>query len=172
MHRLPHCPQCGVRIDLVLPGQCSSCGTDHYLNSRPTGGAIIEHDGCLLLARRAISPFLGLWDLPGGFCDGPELPADAAKREAKEEVSLDVEIGELVGMWVDGYTLDSGVTFDTLNCYYLATPVGEFDVVVDEAECSEAKWFGPDAIPWGEIAFPAQQEPAIHAWINSGTANT
>ena len=165
MHVLPHCPMCGARIDLEVPGACAACGTMHYLNSRPTGGAVVERGDTILLARRAITPWRGMWDLPGGFCDGAEHPADAAKREVLEEVGLDVEIGEFIGMWIDGYELDGGVTFDTLNSYFRATAPTDAEPVLDPNECSEHAWFHRDEIPWGEIAFPVQQEPAIRRWL-------
>lgn len=138
----------------------------HYLNSRPTGGAVVVRDGAVLLARRAIPPWQGLWDLPGGFCDGAEHPADAARREVAEEVGLAVEIGAFIGMWLDGYELPDGTTFDTLNCYFEASPVDDAEPVLDPVECSEYRWFAPDELPWGEIAFPAQQEAALGAWLS------
>lgn len=165
MHVLPHCPMCGARVDLRVPAACPECGTMHYLNSRPTGGAIVVRAGSVLLARRAITPWHGYWDLPGGFCDGPEHPADAARREVREEVGLDVTIGEFVGMWIDGYELPDGTTFDTLNSYYVAATIDDADPVLDESECSEWRWFSPGELPWGEIAFPDQQEPALRAWL-------
>lgn len=41
----------------------------------------------------------GLWDLPGGRMEYGETPYETLKREVKEEVSLDIEIGELLGIW-------------------------------------------------------------------------
>ncbi|MFF4104417.1 NUDIX domain-containing protein [Streptomyces sp. NPDC001903] len=41
------------------------------------------------------------WNLPGGHIEEGELPAAAARREVREEIGLDVEIGDLlVTAWV------------------------------------------------------------------------
>ncbi|MFD7834372.1 NUDIX domain-containing protein [Streptomyces sp. NPDC059761] len=41
------------------------------------------------------------WNLPGGHIEEGELPAAAARREVREEIGLDLEIGDLlVTAWV------------------------------------------------------------------------
>ena len=39
----------------------------------------------------------GRWQLPGGAVDPDESPADAARRECREEASVDVELGSILG---------------------------------------------------------------------------
>src|SRR5208282_1770142 len=50
------------------------------------------------------------WDLPGGMAEANEPPADAVRRELREELGLDLHVGDLLcvdwvsphGPWDDG----------------------------------------------------------------------
>ena len=121
--------------------------------------------GRLLLVRRAIDPWQGCWDIPGGFCDGREHPVDTVVREVHEETGLRVEVLGLLGMWIDDYRAGSaGQPADvTLNCYYHARPIDDRSPVVDRAELSEAAWFAPDDLP-RDIAFPDHAGQVLAAW--------
>jgi ADP-ribose pyrophosphatase YjhB (NUDIX family) len=61
-------------------------------------GAIVTHEGHLLMVRRAKDPGRGLWSVPGGHVESGEFLADALTREVKEETDLDVQVGELIGI--------------------------------------------------------------------------
>jgi ADP-ribose pyrophosphatase YjhB (NUDIX family) len=66
---------------------------------RATVDIIIEVDDGIVLIRRR-NPPLG-WAIPGGFVDLGERAEEAARREAREETSLDVELVELLGVYSD-----------------------------------------------------------------------
>src|SRR5205085_1223949 len=87
------CPRC--REELELGGgraRCPWCGFVAYANSAPTANAlVVDGEGRLLLVRRAIEPFKGRWDIPGGFLEEGEHPLDGIRRELREETGLDVE---------------------------------------------------------------------------------
>lgn len=54
-----------------------------------------EDDRVLLCHRRDIDA----WNLPGGRVEDGETPWDAAVREVREEVGLDVEVARLTGLY-------------------------------------------------------------------------
>ena len=59
-------------------------------------GVVVWHDDRVLLVRRGKAPRLGQWSLPGGAQQLGETVAEAARREVKEEVGLDVALGGIV----------------------------------------------------------------------------
>jgi ADP-ribose pyrophosphatase YjhB (NUDIX family) len=63
-------------------------------------GAVIVHDGRLLLVRRGRGAGAGLWSIPGGRVEWGETLEQATIREVAEETGLDVVVGEWLG-WVE-----------------------------------------------------------------------
>ena len=62
-------------------------------------GAVIVRDNRVLLIRRGQPPLLGEWSLPGGVLECGETLREATIREAREETGLEVETGELLGVY-------------------------------------------------------------------------
>jgi len=127
----------------------------------------VTRGGRLLLVRRAHEPWLGRWDIPGGFCGAREHPADTAAREVREETGLAVRIGSVLGMWVDTYAPD-GEDADkvTLNIYFHATAEPDAVEAPDPTEVAEVGWFAPAEIP-ESLAFPGHSGAVIRAWRES-----
>lgn len=163
--RLRHCPACGVVIDAVPPVACRACGTWHWRNAKPCAGGLVTRDGALLLIRRTIEPWRGCWDVPGGFCDPDEHPAQTVVREVREETGLEVVVGDLLGIWMDTYggAVGDDPATSTMNVYYLATPIGNRPVALDRSEADDARWFTPGELPT-EVSFPEHTGQVLAAW--------
>lgn len=138
----------------------------HWRNAKPCAGALAtDREGRLLLVQRAHDPWNGRWDIPGGFCEVDELPAEAAVREMREETGLEIETTGLLGMWLDDYpdpADDRGQV--TLNCYFEAMVVGGQERPQPD-EVARLGWFERDALPAAdEIAFPEHALEVLKTW--------
>ena len=70
-------------------------------------GAIIMHDGKILLEKRKNDPGKGRWSVPGGVVELGENVIQTVIREVKEETGLDVAEPEHIDV-VDQITRDEG----------------------------------------------------------------
>jgi 8-oxo-dGTP diphosphatase len=112
---------------------------------RPTVDVVIETERGIVLVRRKNPPHG--WALPGGFIDGGERADQAARREAKEETGLDVELTELLGVYSDPGRDPRGIY--TISTVFVGRARGE-PVGADDA--AEARAFAPAEVP-RELAF-------------------
>jgi ADP-ribose pyrophosphatase YjhB (NUDIX family) len=150
------CPRCARELERRELGHlaCPGCGSQYWANSAPAVQGVLERDGRVLLARRAIEPRLGMWDLPGGFLEEGEEALDGLRREFLEETGIDVEPVEWIGAFVDPYD-----HYHVLGLSFLLRGEGEPRPADDVAELA---WFGPDELP-DEMAFASQVE-VLRLW--------
>jgi ADP-ribose pyrophosphatase YjhB (NUDIX family) len=156
------CPRCAAPIRREAGrAECDACGFVAYANSAPTASAVVvDGEGRVLLARRAIEPDLGKWDLPGGFLEEGEEPVDGLRRELREETGLEVEPLAFLGVWVDAYGDGEGAVA-TLNLYWVSRAEGEPHPADD---VSELRWFAPAELPSpAGLAFRVNAK-ALEAW--------
>src|SRR5690242_13308974 len=119
-------------------------------------GCLVIDTGRVLLLRRGIEPQIGKWTFPGGYVDLGESPAAAALRETSEEVGMRVELGRVLGVYMDPDHPSAAVIV------YMARPGVEEAGVTDEA--TEVRYFAPAEIPWDEIAFVTTRD-ALRDWV-------
>jgi 8-oxo-dGTP diphosphatase len=88
-------------------------------------GAVVLHEGRVVLVRRRFEPLKGQWSLPGGGVEIGETLESCVRREMREETGLDVEVGPLVEVFEritrDG---DDRVQFHYVLVDYLCWSVG------------------------------------------------
>jgi 8-oxo-dGTP diphosphatase len=168
------CWRCGAALTSSPPTTCAGCGEEHYLNPRPCGVAVVIQERQVLLVRRALDPYQGCWDIPGGFCEADEHPMHAAERELAEETGLTGRASAYVGTWMGVYgpPQPDGVPIHTAGSVYLVEltdPTAPPRLQPDEV--TEARWFHLDELP-ADLAFPAHARPVLAAVaeIIAGTA--
>ena len=123
---------------------CTSCGHIHYENPRVVVGCVAEHDGLILLCRRAIEPQYGFWTLPAGFMENGETTAQGAARETIEEAGAVVAIDA-------AFALFSIAHIHQVHLFYrgrLSNPHYEAGI-----ESLDVGLFHANDIPWDELAF-------------------
>ncbi len=116
-----------------------------YRNPFPTVDIIIEVEDKIVLIYRKNPPHG--WAIPGGFVDYGETLEDAAKREAKEETNLDIDILYLLGCYSDP---KRDPRFHTITTVFVAKGKGELKAKDD---AKQARLFKIEEIPWNELAF-------------------
>lgn len=110
---------------------------------------ILERDGKIVLIERKNPPHG--WALPGGFVDVGEAPPHAAAREAKEEISVDVEIVSLLGAYG---APDRDPRGHTVSLVYVAR-ASESATPHAGDDAGNVAWYGLDALP--KLAFDHAQ---------------
>src|SRR5215510_5229770 len=112
------------------------------LPKRPLGiGAVVVHEGRVLLVRNIRGVTRGRYLLPAGRTEPNELPDRTAAREAFEETNLRVEIEGLLGvrLWV----MDDGEhNYFFMYLARLVSPVA--DLSPNLAEIDDARFFSSD----------------------------
>jgi len=77
-----------------------TCPNGHFFWNNPKLAVclVLLKDNKVLLAKRALEPKKGLYDMPGGFVDYGETPEEAMHRELAEETGLSVETFEILDL--------------------------------------------------------------------------
>ena len=147
------CPRCGGSLSPRQVGEdlvpvCTVCGRRNYVNAKPAAGMLILREGRVLLVHRNLEPYLGYWDIPGGFLQEEELPETAALREVVEETGLRARVVDFLGFYGDHYDYQ-GDRYAILNIYFVGAAEGE-PTPGDDAD--GWRWFPLDDLP-EQIAF-------------------
>ena len=135
------CGQCGSAMNLVnweLATLCSKCGHRCYPRIAPCVLVGIAHQGKILLARSSRHK-AGFFSILAGFVESAETLEQAAVREVKEEVGIDICNLRYVGSqpWPFPHSLMAG---------FIADYAGG-DIRCQPHEIEEAAWFSVDELP-------------------------
>jgi ADP-ribose pyrophosphatase YjhB (NUDIX family) len=150
------CVNCGTAlVPRVIEGrEVDACPRDGFVlwhDPKVSTAVVVEAEGGIVLGRRSIEPGYGLWCLPGGFVNDDEDPAVAAVRECLEEISAQVELTGLIGVF---HIAKSDAPSMIVIAYRGRLAVGAAPLA--GAEMLEVAVFPPDSVP--RLAFPSHQK--------------
>lgn len=104
---------------------------------RVSVSALIIEDGYVLLAhRRAID----WWNLPGGAIDPGETVAEGLRREVREETGLEIQVGQLVGVYSKPRKQEVVLAF---RCQVVGGILG----VTNDDDIDESRYFPLNNLP-------------------------
>lgn len=108
------------------------------------GAAILDAAGRLLLIQRLREPEAGAWGLPGGKIDFGERAQDAARREIREELGVDIE---LTGLACIAETIDQGDQRHWVAPVYSARIISGEPKLMEPEKHGGWGWFEIDSLP-------------------------
>jgi ADP-ribose pyrophosphatase len=123
-------------------------------------GAIVIHEGKILLVKRGVSPGKGLWAIPGGTLHLGETLQNCAAREILEETGVTIAVGECLYVFdLIEHDKAGNVEFHFVVVDFAALYVAGDPQGADDAD--EARWFSPEEM----AAVPVSQNTikALHA---------
>jgi 8-oxo-dGTP diphosphatase len=104
-----------------------------------TGAVVVDDDNRILLLKHVFRTGSG-WGIPGGFINKGEQPEAAIRREANEEMGLELDRVELAFVRTLRKT-------GQVEIYFRASPRGTSEP--RSMEIKSAEWFKPDELPEG-----------------------
>ncbi len=114
--------------------------------------AVIEKDGRILIARRKKGwRHAGKWEFPGGKIEPREEPEECLRRELREELGIDAEIGEFICSSTYQYS-HATVQLLVYRAFHVA---GEYTLY----DHQEMRWVSPEELP--QFEFPEADKPVI-----------
>lgn len=93
-----------------------------------TAGVITDSDKVLITRRAPKENFAGGWEFPGGKIEVNETPQECLVRELKEELNIDVSIGN----FCDEVTHDYGTININLIAFYCTIVKGDISISVHD----------------------------------------
>jgi mutator protein MutT len=107
--------------------------------------ALIFHDGRLLITQRNAAAHMGgRWEFPGGKREAGETFEQCLAREIREELGVDISVGELFEEILHHYP-EKSVQLKFFRCHLLAGDPQPLD-------CAAIRWVGPEELAHFEFA--------------------
>jgi len=159
----PRCPDCPLAAQCLarqhdqqeqLPLRAAAKPLPHHT----IVVGIIRKGGRLLIDRRRPDAMLGgLWEFPGGKRHGRESLAAALRREVREELGIEIEVGPRLAVVRHAYS-HFRITLHAFACAYLSgrpRPLG----------CDAVKWVRPAQLH--DLPFPRANQKLLDVIVGA-----
>lgn len=100
--------------------------------------AVIISGGRVFATQRGYGEWKDWWEFPGGKIEAGETPEEALRREIREELDIEISVGETLGT----VEYDYPAFHLTMHCYLCAISEGELRLLEHEA----ARWLSPESL--------------------------
>lgn len=129
--------------------------TPTTLPHKSIGVAVIWNDQSKILIdmRRPEGLMGGLWEFPGGKIELGETVEECIKREIREELGIEIEVGEHL-ITIDYTYSHFSVTLNVYHCRYLTG-------IPQPLECAQIRWVSLDELD--QFPFPKANFQIIDA---------
>lgn len=134
--------------------------------------AVFDEAGRVLLVQRGRPPAAGTWGLPGGLLRLGERLVDGVRREVREECSVEIQVGDVVGVFEPMVRDEEGrIKYHYVVVDYWARWLAGVPQAGDDA--AAAAWVALDQL----AGLPMQEETrrVIHkahrAWLHGMSAS-
>ncbi len=124
--RAPHCETCPIcnLCQAYTLGEQESLPVRRPRREIPhydvTAAVLVCDDGRVLVTQRNADDMLGgLWEFPGGKREGDETLAECLAREMREELGIEIEVGEPLTLVEHAYT-HFLITLHAFHCWLIA----------------------------------------------------
>lgn len=152
-----YCPNCTSK-DFGFEGlfrfHCNECGFVYYHNIAAAVAVVLKFGDKILFAVRNVDPDKGKWDLPGGFIDPGENAEEAACREIREELGLELKSSDLkfITTSPNNY-LYKNVPYRTMDLFFECELQSDAITISAKDEIKDLMWVKTTEIDLDRIGF-------------------
>ena len=153
------CPSCASELEVSADGEgkaCPDCDRSWYRSPSPTAGCVIVSEGKALITKRGRDPEKGRFDIPGGFLHPGEDVLDGLRREIREELGIEIEVGMEDLRQVTPHTYGDEGDYTLALGFLARISSGEPKAADDVAEI---RWVSLDEID--DVAFAWEHDKAL-----------
>ena len=109
-----------------------------YMKRVEVVAAVLIHNGLVFATQRGYGEFKDRWEFPGGKVEAGESPEEALCREIREELEVEVNVGDLI----DTIEYDYPAFHLSMKCYACTIAGGSPHLLEHEA----ARWLSADQL--------------------------